>query len=84
MEIVREFRDIAPRVAERYLSELPGSTDGEKGFSGPGWEAEIEELPDVPVGFLTFRRIRLTVRGEEDAVHGAWKILEPKFYRGGA
>lgn len=84
MEAVREFRDIPRWVAESYILELQGSTQTDAGFNGPDWEITIDELSPVPVGFLSFRRIRIAVRGAPERVHAIWRELAPKFYRGGA
>jgi hypothetical protein len=84
MEMVHEFRDISPWVAEGYILSLPGSVRESKGFSGPGWRISIEELPDVDVGSLRFRQIRLTLSGAHDVVEQVWEQLGPNFYRGGA
>ncbi|NBB90868.1 MAG: DUF1952 domain-containing protein [Spirochaetes bacterium] len=84
MELVHEFRDISPWVAEGYILSLAGSTREQQGFSGPGWRIAITELPTVDVGSLRFRRIRLTVSGDHDVVEQVWTELGPMFYRGGA
>ncbi len=84
MEMVHDFRDIPPWVAEGYILSLTGSSPESQGFSGPGWRITIAELPDVEVGSLRFRQIRLTVSGEHDVVERVWEELGPKFYRGGA
>lgn len=84
MEISRELRDIPVWVARRYLESLPDSRGTRNGAEGPGWEAGIERLPDEPVGYLLFTRIRLSLRGDDAAVAAAWEELQPKFYRGGA
>jgi hypothetical protein len=84
MEIVREYRDIPRWVAEGYVRELPAVTEREDGFLGPGWTVRLEDLSDMALGGLRFRRIRLTLRGRRQAVQRVWRELEPKFYRGGA
>lgn len=84
MEMVHDFRDIPAWVAEGYILSLAGSLRESPGFSGPGWQITIAELPAVDVGSLRFRRIRLTVSGDHDVVEQVWAELGPKFYRGGA
>jgi hypothetical protein len=84
MEIVRELRDIPPWVAHEYLASLSGSRKVTGGADGPGWQARVERLPDKPLGFLVFTRIRLSLRGDDAAVAAVWEELEPKLYRGGA
>lgn len=84
MELHREFRDIPLWVAKDYIREMPDAREGNGGFSGPDWRIELEELPEVSVGALRFRRTRFRLSGPEEVVRRVWESLEHKFYRGGA
>lgn len=84
MELHREFRDIPLWVAQDYIRDLPDAVEVDGGFSGPDWRIELQELPEVPVGALRFRRTSFRLSGAEEVVTRVWESLEHKFYRGGA
>lgn len=83
-ELVRELRDLTVERTQTELASLPGAHRSHGGYRGPGWQAELEELPAVAVGSMEFSRLRLTLKGEEQAVTDAWDQLWLKFLRGGA
>ncbi|MFP4330287.1 MAG: hypothetical protein ACOC45_03755 [Alkalispirochaetaceae bacterium] len=83
-ELVRELRDLTMERTKAEIATLPGARKVGESFTGPDWTAEVDELPLVEVGSMTFRRLRLTLRGEKEAVTSAWHELWLKFLRGGA
>ena len=83
MEMVKEFRGIPRKYAEAAIATLPDAEAVDGGFAGTDWSIDLEDLPPVALGSMTFMRFRFVLRGGPATVERVWEELSPSFLRGG-
>lgn len=67
-----------------YLEDLGGQTKADGLLIGPGWQAELRQLPPVAIGSLRVGRVELQIEGTREALDALLPLLHHKTMRAGA
>lgn len=66
-----------------YLIDAGGRAVDDRTVAGDGWTATLDAAADHVVGSLRVGRVRLVLRGDDDAVERTWAALAPRLIRAG-